>query len=79
MAPFAQVIIMQSAPGKVVGRRRLAAEAGTPVENLARADRLIREMDLLNPWPRPRGFVFKAKTYADYERWRRAQRNPRLW
>jgi len=64
---------------KTVGRRRPSAQADAPAENLRRAERLIREMDLLNPWPRPRGFVFKAKTYADYERWRRAQKKPRLW
>jgi hypothetical protein len=70
---------MENARTKIVGQRRRASQPSSPSENLQRAGRLIDEMDLLNPWPRPRGFVFKAKTYADYERWRRAQKNPRLW
>jgi hypothetical protein len=61
---------------KVVGRIKTPQ---TPEECFRRADVLEREMDKLNPYPRPRGFVFKAKTYADYERWRREQKNPRSW
>jgi hypothetical protein len=61
---------------KVVGRRR-APE--TPHERHERAWRLEREVELLHPWPRPRGFVFKARTWEEYERWRAAQENPRLW
>ena len=30
----------------------------------------------MNPWPRPRGFVFKARTWGDYERWRAEHANP---
>jgi hypothetical protein len=70
---------MENLQTKIVGKRRRAAQPSSPAENLRRAGQLIVEMDLLNPWPRPRGFVFKAKTYADYEHWRRAQINPRLW
>jgi hypothetical protein len=51
----------------------------SPAEALARAERLIREADRLSPYPRPRGFVFKAKTWEDYERWKASQSNPRLW
>ncbi len=61
---------------KVVGHR---GPAKTPEEALCRADRLIREAMRLAPHARPRGFVFKAKTWDDYERWRAAQSNPRLW
>ncbi len=61
---------------KVVGRRRGIA---TPAEALRRSHVLQQQMELLNPYPRPRGFVFKAKTYEDYEKWRRSQANPRLW
>jgi hypothetical protein len=50
-----------------------------PEEALRRATILQAQAELLNPYPRPRGFVFKAKTREDYERWRKAQSNPRLW
>jgi hypothetical protein len=40
---------------------------------------LIRQAEKLSPFPRPRGFVYKAKTYEDYTRWRRSQPNPWLW
>jgi tRNA(Leu) C34 or U34 (ribose-2'-O)-methylase TrmL len=46
---------------------------------LQRAGRLIREAARLARHPRPRGFIFKAKTWEDYECWRRSQTNPRLW
>lgn len=66
---------------KVVGTRR-TSEVPTPIspaEALRRAVVLQAQADLLNPYPRPRGFVFKAKTREEYERWRKAQKNPRLW
>ena len=66
---------------KVVGTRR-TSEGLTPISPagaLARATVLQQQADLLNPYPRPRGFVFKARTREDYERWRKAQKNPRLW
>lgn len=50
-----------------------------PVECRRRALRLQEHADRINPWPRPRGFVFRARTWADYEAWRKAQSNPRLW
>jgi hypothetical protein len=61
---------------KVVGHRRSPA---TPEEAFARAMILQRELDVIHPFPRPRGFVFKAKARAEYEAWRKAQKNPRLW
>jgi hypothetical protein len=61
---------------KVVGNRQTAK---SPEEALGRAWRLIREAGRLAPHPRPRGFVFKAKTWEDYDRWRASQPNPRLW
>jgi hypothetical protein len=61
---------------KVVGKRRVPS---SPEESLRRAERLMAEADLLASHPRPRGFVFKAKTWAAYEKWRQAQTNPRLW
>ena len=45
----------------------------------SRLQLLQQQLDLLNPYPRPRGFVFKARTWEDYARWRREQANPRLW
>ena len=61
---------------RVVGKRRPPA---TPEESFARALVLQRQLELVHPFPRPRGFVFKAKTHAEYEAWRKAQKNPRLW
>lgn len=61
---------------RTVGKRRPPA---TPQEAFARAQVLQRQLELIHPFPRPRGFVFKAKTHAEYEAWRKAQKNPRLW
>ena len=66
---------------KTVGKR-LTSDRQAPVapeEALRRAVRLQAQVDLLNPYPRPRGFVFKARTWDEYMRWRQAQANPRLW
>jgi len=40
---------------------------------------LEAEANVLNPFPRERGFVFKARTWEDYAHWRRNQTNPRFW
>jgi hypothetical protein len=66
---------------KVVGTRRRsdAVDPIDPAESLRRAVVLQNQADLLNPFPRPRGFVFKARTWEAYRQWRRAQKNPRLW
>ena len=66
---------------KIVGKRRIHKDLApmSPEEALRRATVLQAQANLLNPYPRPRGFVFKAKTREDYERWRKAQKNPRLW
>ena len=66
---------------KIVGHRRRSDDAVPllPAEALRRACELQAQTELLNPYPRPRGFVFKARTREDYERWRKAQANPRLW
>jgi hypothetical protein len=66
---------------KVVGTRRTSEDLTriSPEEALRRAAILQAQANLLNPYPRPRGFVFKAKTWEEYERWRKAQDNPRLW
>ena len=66
---------------KTVGKRRpVGVVVGvTPKEALRRAAVLQAQVDLLNPYPRPRGFVLKARTWEDYTRWRQAQANPRLW
>jgi hypothetical protein len=62
---------------KVVGRR--LRQPGTPAENYARAAILQRQADLLNPFPKPRGFVFRARSWEEFHRWRTAHQNPRLW
>jgi hypothetical protein len=66
---------------KVVGRRRHSESTGpiSPEEALRRSIALQKEADRLNPFPQPRGFVAKFKTWEDYEEWRKAQSNPRLW
>ncbi len=66
---------------KIVGKRRTseALEFMLPAEALRRAAALQAQAERLNPFPRARGFVFKARTREDYERWRKAQPNPRLW
>ena len=61
---------------KVVGTRRRATD---PVSCHRRALALMRQAEKLCPFPRPRGFVFKARTWEDYAEWRKAQPNPRLW
>lgn len=61
---------------KVVGHRQ---PPQTPEESLRRAERMIAEAKRLAPHPRSRGFVFKARTWEEYEAWRKAQSNPRLW
>jgi hypothetical protein len=66
---------------KIVGNRRVnePSQALPPEEALRRAAVLQAQVDLLNPYPRPRGFVYKARTREEYEHWRKAQGNPRLW
>jgi hypothetical protein len=66
---------------KIVGKRRTSDDLTpvSPAEALRRATILQTQADLLNPYPRPRGFIFKAKTREEYECWRKAQSNPRLW
>jgi hypothetical protein len=61
---------------KAVGRKQVFL---SPEESLRQAMILIRQAEKLSPYPRPRGFVHKAKTYEDFARWRRAQSNPWLW
>jgi hypothetical protein len=39
----------------------------------------IGQADKLSPFLRPRGFVLKARAWAEYEAWRKAQENRRLW
>jgi hypothetical protein len=63
---------------KVVGTRRRTPSDG-PSEFRSRAQWLQQHADRLNPNPKPRGFVFCARTWADYKAWRTSQPNPRLW
>ena len=68
-------------PMKIVGKRRLSEDLTptAPEDAFRRATILQAQAELLNPYPRPRGFVFKAKTREEYDRWRKSQSNPRLW
>jgi hypothetical protein len=64
------------AVGKTVENRK---RGEGPAECFWRAQALIEQLDLLNPHPRPRGFVPKFRSYEDYEKWRAQQDNRRLW
>ncbi|PAW89547.1 MAG: hypothetical protein B9S33_02865 [Pedosphaera sp. Tous-C6FEB] len=63
-------------PMKVVGSRLPPV---TPAECRRRALLLQRQADRLNPYPKARGFVFRAKSWEQYAEWRKQQDNPRLW
>jgi hypothetical protein len=70
---------MQNAENvKIVGRRN-RPEDGNPASYRLRALALQVHADRINPYPKPRGFVFKARTWQEYESWRSSQDNPRLW
>jgi len=62
---------------KTVGRRQ--QQPLSAVEYHQHALTLQERVNLLNPYPKPRGFVFKAKTREIYESWKQRQANPRLW
>jgi len=63
---------------KIVGKA-FRLELPGPAEARRRARLLQEHLDRVSPFPRPRGFVFKARTWEAYEAWRRSQDNPRLW
>jgi len=67
----------QPLPMKTVGRRQ--QQPLSAVEYHQRALTLQKRVSLLNPYPKPRGFVFKAKSWTAYETWKQQQPNPRLW
>ncbi len=69
-------------PGvKTVGKRSTTSDPAAldPLEAFRRADILQRQLERIHPFPKPRGFVFKARTWEEYALWRRQQTNPRLW
>jgi len=79
LSQAAQFVVAARQPGesngvKVVGNRI----AETPAEYLAQAARLYESLERWNPYPRPRGKVFKFRTWEDLEQWRQSQTNPRL-
>jgi hypothetical protein len=51
---------------KVVGRRKAPR---TPAEFHALGARLDREMSVVKPFARKRGFVFKARSWDDLAEW----------
>ncbi|MBI2438263.1 MAG: hypothetical protein HYV36_05575 [Lentisphaerae bacterium] len=63
---------------KVIGRRQPQA-VSSPAEYHRRALALQQRVNRLNPFPKPRGFVFKAESWDAYEAWKQRQSNPRLW
>ena len=60
---------------KTVGKR---GEPKTPEEAHRRAVVLQRPAERLNPLPRARGFVFRAKTWEEWEKWRSSHPNLRM-
>jgi len=62
---------------KVVGRNNDIPLS--PVDAVRKAERLICAANQLAQVDKPRGFVFKAKSYKLYEAWKKNQSNPRLW
>lgn len=62
---------------KIVGK--INDKPPLPEECLRKAQQLNEQMNLMNPYPQPRGFIFKARTWKDYENWRKKQSNPRQW
>ncbi len=62
---------------KTVGRRTDLIP--DPVAAHRKALILTRQADKLNPYPKPRGFVYKGRTRDEYDLWKAAQKNPRLW
>jgi hypothetical protein len=59
--------------------RPLHAQPAPPrsaAARLAEAERLYRDFAALTPFQRPKPFTKSFDSFADYERWRRAQRNP---
>ena len=61
---------------KIVGRRQPPA---TPQECHTLAAKQYRAAVIMSPFPRPRGFVKKARTWEEMQRWRQEQSNPWLW
>lgn len=59
---------------KVVGNRI----AETPAEYYQQGAKLYESLERWNPYPRPRGKVFKFGTWEDLDKWRQSQTNPRL-
>jgi hypothetical protein len=51
---------------KVVGHRKTPQ---TPQEFYALGARLDRELSIVRPFSRNRGFVFKARTWEDLAKW----------
>jgi hypothetical protein len=58
-------------PFKVVGRRKALQ---TPAEFHALGARLDRELSIVKPFTRKRGFIFKARTWDELAKWE----SPRL-
>ena len=51
---------------KVVGRRKAPQ---TPAEFHALGARLDRELSIVKPFTRKRGFIFKARTWDELAKW----------
>ena len=51
---------------KVVGRRK---KPERPAEFYALGEQLDRELSIVRPFSRKRGFVFKARSWSDLAQW----------
>lgn len=47
-------------------------------ERIKLADRLTKQAEKLNPYPRPKAFVKTFDNFKDYEKWKKKQTNPWL-
>lgn len=64
-------------PTRSVGRPKERVPDAVTANRKALA--LYRQMEKLNPFEKPHGFVFKARTREEYEHWKACQGDPRLW
>lgn len=72
-------LLGQLFPPKVRVVGRTSSIPATPEARALLAAQMYQDALRLNPYPRPRGFVYKAKTWEKYQQWRQQQPNPWLW
>jgi hypothetical protein len=56
--------------------RRVRRQSRSAADRLEQAEQLFRDFCALTPFPQPKPFAKTFDSFAAYERWKRAQRNP---